>query len=328
MHGLKTVRKNNNEIEEHWVIYNNRRYLMHSSPNSMNYCQITKEFGSGYVQQLLVCPFAQIKDFEFTFCDSLCGGANYTMPRLVLYFCLNGELVLEEKGITVDPSHFLAFGATDLRRVLFQPNFRHRVITVEIYPDKLRDFSSGAYLFAALRSLQAPNKAFSTHKLSPAMKTILYQLLHCPNHDPVRTLYMEGKLLECMSVYLNETICQQEPMLSRWPNLSRQDIKSFYEAKQILDQNFVSPPTLAGLSKLICLNEFKLKQGFKQLFGQTVHTYVVNKRLELAKQLFEEKNITVGEAASYIGYSNASYFALAFRKKFGINPSEYRSHKE
>ncbi|BBB92133.1 MAG TPA: AraC family transcriptional regulator [Methylomusa anaerophila] len=327
MHGWKTERQGNKEIEEHWLFYNNRPYLMYSPPHNINCSPLPQQFGSGHVKQLLACPFAQIKDSELTFCDTVCGGANFSIPRIVLYFCLAGEFVLEEKELVVDTSNFAAFSATNLRRVMFPPNLRHRIVTVEIYPDKLRDFS-GDCLSDAMRSFQAPNTAFSTHKLSPAMKTVLHQLIHCPYHDSVGKIYMEGKLLEFMAVYLNEIIYQKERMPSRCPNLSRQDVKSIYEAKQILDQNVVSPPTLAGLSKLICLNEFKLKNGFKQLFGQTVHAYVVNKKLELAKQLFEEKNINVGEAASYIGYSNASYFALAFRKKFGISPSEYLLQKE
>jgi AraC-like DNA-binding protein len=278
--------------------------------------------------QLFGSPFVQIKDSELIFCDNICGGANFGRPRIVLYFCLSGEFALEENELIVDTSNFLAFNAMDLRRVRFQPNLRHRIITVEIYPDKIRDFG-GDYLYrTVLQSFQLKNMAFSTYQLSPAMKTVLHQMVNCPYKEPVKTIYMEGKLLEFLAVYLNETVYQNETMLNYCPNLSRQDVKSIYQAKQNLDQNFVSPPTLAVLSKLICLNEFKLKNGFKQVFGQTVHAYIVNKRLELARQLFEEKKLNVGEAASHIGYSNASYFALAFRKKFGVSPSEYLEHNK
>ncbi|WP_371373313.1 helix-turn-helix transcriptional regulator [Sporomusa aerivorans] len=327
MHGLKMDRQNKAEVEEHWLFYNDRPYLMYSAQSNINCSPIPPQFGHGHVRQLLTSSFAQVKDSELTFCETVRGGAKFSIPRIVLYFCLAGEIVLEDKEQVIDTANFLAFSATDLQRVMFKPNLRHRIVTVEIYPDKLRDLR-GDCLSAALRSLQIPNKFFFTHKLSPAMKIILHQLAHCPYHDPVRTIYMEGKLLELMAVYLNETIYQKETLPSRCSNLSRQDVKSIYNARQILDQNFISPPTLAGLSKLICLNEFKLKNGFKQLFGQTVHSYVVKKRLELAKQLFEEKNVNVGEVAAYIGYSNASYFALAFRKKFGLSPSEYLAHRE
>ncbi|WP_255451361.1 helix-turn-helix transcriptional regulator [Sporomusa sp. KB1] len=322
MNGLQTERQTDNKPEEHWLFYNNRRHLMYSAQDSMNSLSFTHDFGSGKVKQLLTCPCARIRETEFTFRDTMCGGMNFGMPRRVLYICLAGEFVLEDKNLIVNPAQFLAFSATDLKRVIFPPNVRQWIVTVEIYPDKLKACDDDG-LSTAMRRLLALNTTFSTHKLSLAMKTVLHQLLNCPYNDLVRTIYMEGKLLEFMAVYLNEIICQQETMPGGYPHLSRQDVKCIYQAKQILDQSFVSPPTLAGLAKLICLNEFKLKNGFKQLFSQTVHAYVVTKRLELAKQLFEEKQFNVSETASHIGYANASYFALAFRKKFGITPSEY-----
>ncbi|WP_312200313.1 helix-turn-helix domain-containing protein [Anaerospora hongkongensis] len=313
------------ESEEHWVVYHNKKYVLYPDEHSMNSTQLTSNFCSGQVRQLFSCPFAQIKYSEIRFCDSICGGANFTMPHITLYFCLTGELLLEENELVADSANFLAFNSASLRRVRFQPNLCHQIITVEIYPDKLCNFAHDHLQRAMLRSFPAHSAAFFTHRLSPVMKTVLHQLVNCPYHGSVKTIYMEGKLLEILAVYLNEILYQTESSPDHCANLSlsRQDIKSIYQAKQQLDQSFVSPPTLATLSKQICLNEFKLKNGFKQLFGQTVHTYVVDKRLELARLLLEQKKLNVGEAASHIGYSNASYFALAFRKKFGVSPSEY-----
>lgn len=311
------------EAEEHWVFYHNKKHVLNPDGHSINCPQLSSNLVSGHVRQLFSCPFAQIKYSEIRFCDSMCGGANFSMPHITLYFCLTGEMLLEENELVADSNNFLAFNSTSLKRVRFQPNLCYQIITVEIYPDKLSDFAHEHLQRAMLRSFPAHSAAFFTHKLSPVMKTVLHQLVNCPYHASVKTIYMEGKLLEFLAVYLNETLYQAELPPDHCANLSRQDIKSIYQAKQRLDQSFVSPPTLATLSKQICLNEFKLKSGFKQLFGQTVHTYVVDKRLELARQLFEEKKLNVGEAASHIGYSNASYFALAFRKKFGVSPSEY-----
>ncbi|HMM23109.1 MAG TPA: AraC family transcriptional regulator [Selenomonadales bacterium] len=306
--------------EKHWLFYNNKKHVMSSPDSPKEFFQLPQRFGSGHVKQLFSCPFAEIKDTEFTFRDSMCGGTSYLRLRIVLFLCLAGELVLEEKNIIVDTANFLAFSAPDLSRVLFRPNLLHKVVTVEIYPDRLRQFSGD--LTALTDHFQAKGPTFFTHKMSAAIKTVIHQLVHCPYEKSLKTLYMEGKLLEFLAVYLHETVYQDE-LPANCPYLSRYDMKSIYEAKRILDQNFIAPPTIAALAKRICLNEFKLKNGFKQLFGYTVHSYVVNQRLELSKQLFEEKNMNVSEVASYVGYSNVSYFALAFRKKFGISPREY-----
>lgn len=74
---------------------------------------------------------------------------------------------------------------------------------------------------------------------------------------------------------------------------------------------------------MVCINEYKLKTGFKELFGIPVHSYVIDKRMELARFLIKEKKVSVTEAVVHVGYSDASHFAEKFRRKYGVNPSEY-----
>ena len=87
----KMDKQKSKESEEHWVLYNNKKHVLYPSQNSMNCAQVTSNLGSGHVRQLFSCPFAQIKDFEIIFCDSMCGGAKFSAPRTMLYFCLTGE---------------------------------------------------------------------------------------------------------------------------------------------------------------------------------------------------------------------------------------------
>lgn len=165
------------------------------------------------------------------------------------------------------------------------------------------------------------DEVFYKHKITPSMKVILHQILNCPYKKGPRNIYMEGKILEFFAIYFNEIIYQRENYNSL--KLSNEDINSIYKAREILDNSIGNPPTLASLSKTICLNEFKLKNGFKEIFGETVYAYVMSNRLETARLLLEERNMQVSEVASHVGYANASHFASAFRKKFGINPGEY-----
>lgn len=314
MSGLQSRKSKIKAAEEHWVLADNSKYVLYSPGSNTDGIRMSSTFGDGQVISLFTGSFAQIKETELNFCDSICGGASFNRPRVMLYFCLSGEFALEEEELTVNTTQFLAFNSMDLKQVKFQPNLRYRIITVEFDPAKIGGLSGDCF--------QEKNRIFATYQLSSAFRTVLHQLIHCPYQQTVKSIYMEGKLLELLAVYLNETVEQRER--TDGLSLSRQDVNSIVQARQILDRNFISPPTLAVLAKQICLNEFKLKIGFKQLFNQTVHAYIVDKRLELARQLLEENKLKAGEAASYIGYSNASYFALAFRKKFGVSPSEYR----
>jgi len=69
----------------------------------------------------------------------------------------------------------------------------------------------------------------------------------------------------------------------------------------------------------------KLQQGFREVFKVTPFQYLQNYRLDLARILLEEKDLTVSNIAYRIGYSNVSYFSRVFKRRFGITPGKYRS---
>nr|WP_275446065.1 helix-turn-helix transcriptional regulator [Paenibacillus sp. ACRSA] len=68
------------------------------------------------------------------------------------------------------------------------------------------------------------------------------------------------------------------------------------------------------------MNENKLKRAFKQQYGKSIHAYVIEKRMEKARELLESGEVSVSEAAHQVGYVNTSYFISRFRQMYGINP--------
>ncbi len=88
-------------------------------------------------------------------------------------------------------------------------------------------------------------------------------MLKCPYEGSLRYLYMEGKLMELVAVYLSEVVYQSKG-ISKSISLSKDDVKSIYKAKDILDKSITQKITLSYLSKEVCLNEFKLKKDLKK----------------------------------------------------------------
>lgn len=88
------------------------------------------------------------------------------------------------------------------------------------------------------------------------------------------------------------------------------------------------PPSLINLARQVGLNDCTLKRGFRQVFGKTAFGYLHDYRLEQARQLLQERELNISEVAHTIGFASRSYFAAAFRKKFGVSPRDYLSqHK-
>ncbi|SDG11063.1 AraC-type DNA-binding protein [Fontibacillus panacisegetis] len=163
------------------------------------------------------------------------------------------------------------------------------------------------------------NEPYFTHIAPPSIHRIFREMLDCNYEDNIKRIYLEGKVLELAAVYLHE-LMHMSPISA---GLSRTDIESLLKAKEILDHDLVGAPGIQELSKKVCLNEFKLKKGFKQLFGLPIHAYVIDCRLEVAYKLLESGSSTVTMAAAMAGFSNPSYFAEKFRQKYGAIPSRF-----
>ena len=84
-----------------------------------------------------------------------------------------------------------------------------------------------------------------------------------------------------------------------------------------------NPPILKELSEITGLSEYKLKEGFKQVYGTTVYGFVLDKKLEFAREKLENGELQVKEIAFEIGYENPSHFIAAFKKKYGITPKQF-----
>ncbi|WP_192815012.1 helix-turn-helix domain-containing protein, partial [Treponema pedis] len=79
--------------------------------------------------------------------------------------------------------------------------------------------------------------------------------------------------------------------------MSKTETDSLKQAREILLHRLESPPTLLELSRLVHLNDCRLKKAFKLFFGKTVYEYVREQRLEKAFHLIESGTCNVSEAA-------------------------------
>jgi len=103
---------------------------------------------------------------------------------------------------------------------------------------------------------------------------------------------------------------------------SEYDLDALKKAKELLLLNMENPPSITELSKLVKLNEFKLKYGFKKFFNSTPYSLLLEYRMDKAKQMLASSDYNVNEISSMVGYKQSSNFTKAFYKKFGILPKD------
>ena len=160
--------------------------------------------------------------------------------------------------------------------------------------------------------------------ITTEMKVSLHQIVQCPFSDKTKRLFLESKVLELIS-HVRFALERIPDMSMRGAsvNLTFEDREKMWQAKAFLDENLEVPPTITMLAQEVGVNEYKLKNGFRQVHGITPYRYIVEQRLERARGLLWNNEMNVTEAAFAVGYSSLSHFAKIFRDKFGVNPHEY-----
>ncbi len=168
----------------------------------------------------------------------------------------------------------------------------------------------------------------SQKPLSPTYAMLISQLRQCTLQGGFRRLYMEGMVLEILALQLDGLTRKTQAQTS----LSRADIDRLHAARELLLQRMDDPPGLKELASHACINEFKLKKGFKELFGTTVFGMLREYRMEAARAMFLDSDMTVSTVATAVGYTNMSHFIATFRQRYGVTPGilakqSRRSHR-
>lgn len=81
--------------------------------------------------------------------------------------------------------------------------------------------------------------------------------------------------------------------------------------------------TVEQLAEEVGLSRVHLHRRLKALTNQSPRDFIRNTRLREAARLLREKRLNVSEVADLTGFSNASIFAIAFKRLYGVTPTSY-----
>ncbi|MGC9312257.1 MAG: helix-turn-helix transcriptional regulator [Sediminispirochaetaceae bacterium] len=180
---------------------------------------------------------------------------------------------------------------------------------------------------AFLKELPARSHAHSGMCL-PEAKMIVREIRTCSLEGSLRSLFIEGKILEFLALelqYMKEAESRNGERLST--SFSSKERKRLQDALGIISENFSNHLTISTLARVVGLNTTKLKNGFKSEYGTSIFAYVYRLRMEQAIKLLHDTDKSIGEIAHEVGYRSVSGFSAAFHRQFGLTPSQVRSGK-
>ena len=196
------------------------------------------------------------------------------------------------------------------------------IISVLISIEKFHSlFSKEAGYIPFLSEKNKNRKYYDNTKIKSSVLLVLQQIFVAQSHSSIKDLYIKGKTYELLSLHFdsgentNDEYC---PFL-----VDDKEVLKIRKAKDIIISKMIEPPTLQGLASEVGLNLKKLKEGFKQIYGDTVYSFLFDYKMEHARKLLESNQFNVNEVGLQVGYSTSSHFIAAFKKKFGTTPKQY-----
>ena len=182
-------------------------------------------------------------------------------------------------------------------------------------------FSKEADFIPFLVEGNKEKKYYAQEGVSPGIAVILSQMMNYNLHPSIKQLYIKGKVYELISLYFNKSAdadAEQCPFL-----VDEDNVKRIRKAKEIIISRMSEPPSLVELAQEIGLSLKKLKEGFKQIYGDSVYSFLFDYKMEHARKLLESGQHNVNEVGLRVGYSTSSHFISAFKKKYGTTPKKY-----
>lgn len=182
-------------------------------------------------------------------------------------------------------------------------------------------FSQEADYISFLKEDNKDKKYYKDGSITPSMAIVLNQLINFNLNQSIKDLYFKGKAYELLSLYFNRS---EDANIEQCPFLvDETNVIKIRKAKDIIVARMAEPPSLQELADEIGLSLKKLKEGFKQIYGDSVFSFLFDYKMEVARKLLESGENNVNEVGLRVGYSTSSHFIAAFKKKYGTTPKKY-----
>jgi len=207
-------------------------------------------------------------------------------------------------------------------RCRFEKNVEYRTLDIFYSPQLLQQLLPFFPELKFLKQEGHPKQLVNNPCfITPIMHDITRQILECPFDETTRQFYFDLKVREYLFVMLEHIYKRTSSRYRFTPYETACIIKAH---KLLLEDLSKRPLSLRMLSKTVAINEFKLKAGFRQLFGLSVFDCLQEARMQKARELLLSTNEPIKQICGLTGYPRMTNFITAFRKRFGYTPGSLR----
>lgn len=237
---------------------------------------------------------------------------------------IDGDLTyyIEGKAYILKPWDILFVNKNEIHKPVVNPNKYYERIVIWLNPDFMAKYAQGNNNLLKCFEVAIKNN-YNLLRLNmksiDIIKNLIQDIQNCNNSNEFGSEILKESLFVQLMVLMNRLFLNNDK------NRDIEDIqydKTIEGVLNYINSNLENDLSIDTIASEFFISKYYLMRKFKNQIGSSIHNYVVQKRLILARSLISD-GLSMSSVCSRCGFNDYSSFVRAFKKVYGVSPSNY-----
>ena len=237
---------------------------------------------------------------------------------------IDGDLTyyIEGKAYILKPWDILFVNKNEIHKPVVNPNKYYERIVIWLNPDFMAKYAQGNNDLLKCFEVAIKNN-YNLLRLNmksiEIIKNLIQDIQNCNNSNEFGSEILKESLFVQLMVLMNRLFLNSDK------NRDIEDIqydKTIEGVLNYINSNLENDLSIDTIASKFFISKYYLMRKFKNQIGSSIHNYVVQKRLILARSLISD-GLSMSSVCSRCGFNDYSSFVRAFKKVYGVSPSNY-----
>lgn len=239
---------------------------------------------------------------------------------------IDGDLTyyIEGKAYILKPWDILFVNKNEIHKPVVNADKYYERIVIWLNPDFIAKYAQGNNNLLKCFEVAMKNN-YNLLRLNMKsienIKNLIQDIQSCDNSNEFGSEILKESLFIQLMVLMNRLFLNSDK------NRDIEDIqydKTIEEVLSYINSNLENDLSIDTIASKFFISKYYLMRKFKNQIGSSIHSYVIQKRLILAKSLISD-GLSMSTVCSKCGFNDYSSFVRAFKKAYGVSPSNYNS---
>ena len=237
---------------------------------------------------------------------------------------IDGDLTyyIEGKAYILKPWDILFVNKNEIHKPVVNPDKYYERIVIWLNPDFMAKYAQGNNDLLKCFEVAIKNN-YNLLRLNmksiEVIKNLIQDIQSCNNSNEFGSEILKESLFVQLMVLMNRLFLNSDK------NRDIEDIqydKTIEGVLNYINSNLENDLSIDTIASEFFISKYYLMRKFKNQIGSSIHNYVVQKRLILARSLISD-GLSMSSVCSRCGFNDYSSFVRAFKKVYGVSPSNY-----